>query len=232
MVFRIDPVNPEKILLILAIPSREQTAEEILDLFARVNLLMLQPVAGDVLSEAGHSLRQKLRIGLSDLTVRHSLFQQRLQDRSALVTCPDRERPYRGIDVTGVVIVKETPFVLLDEVKIGVQYAVETLQSGPGCLSGGLYAALEQPGVLDHEIDEHVIFALEVEVERTDRKPGPLDDLFDPERRKPLLVNQTVGRLQYSLPHLRIRRPQAAPLPPGRSYRFDLLQIGFSLISI
>jgi hypothetical protein len=50
-----------------------------LDLFARVDILVLQPVANNVLVQPYYSLGEQFGIGLSDLSSRHSLFQQRSQ---------------------------------------------------------------------------------------------------------------------------------------------------------
>src|SRR5262245_47188159 len=92
-----------------------------LDLFARVDILVLQPIACNVLVQPHHSLGEQFGIGLSDLSSRHSLFQQGSQSYGALVTGPDRKRPHRGVHVTDTVVVKKPSLVFFNKIQIGVQ---------------------------------------------------------------------------------------------------------------
>src|SRR5262245_52737826 len=144
--------------------------EKTFDFFACVDFLMLQPVAGNVLGQSHHGLRQQLRISPSDLSSRHACFKERSQNRCALITRPDRKRTYRGVYVTDVVIVKEPALVFLYEVQVSVQHPVKTLQNGSICQRRPFQTALELPRVFDHEIDKEVVFAFEVQVKCPYRK--------------------------------------------------------------
>src|SRR5262245_35630294 len=108
--------------------------KKILDLFARVDLLVLQPVAHNVLVQPHYSLGEQFGIGLSDLSSRHSLLEQWSQSRGALATCPSRKRSHRGVHVTDVVVVKEPELVFLNKVQIGVQHLNYTLKNSSSSL--------------------------------------------------------------------------------------------------
>src|SRR5215468_2172623 len=118
---------------------------------------MLEPIARNVLGQSHHCLGKQLRISLSDLSLRHSLFQKWTQSRGALITGPDRKRSYRGVQVTDVVVIKEPTLVFLDKIQIGVQHLTkETLQNCSRCLRGDFQTAPELPCAFDHEIDEKI----------------------------------------------------------------------------
>jgi len=102
------------------------------------------------------------------------------------------------------------------------------LQNGSRRLRGGFQTAPEFARVFDHEIDEEIVFALEVQIKCAYREVRPINYLFDPKRRKSLLMNQFVRRFQQPPPHLRIRSSKTPTLTHRCSNSFDLLQLGFS----
>jgi hypothetical protein len=65
-----------KLFFSAVVASTKKMEEKILDLFACINLLVLQPVARNMLCQSNHGLGEQFGIGLSDFSSRHSLFQQ------------------------------------------------------------------------------------------------------------------------------------------------------------
>src|SRR5262249_57271865 len=127
--------------------------------------------------------------------------------------------------MTDVVIVKKPSLVFFNKVQISVRYLSQTLQNTACRLRGGFQAAPELARVLDHEIDEEVVFALEVQIKGAYREIRPINYLFDPQRRKSLLMNQMVRSFQQPPPHLRIRSSKTPTLTHTCSNSFDLLQL-------
>jgi hypothetical protein len=118
--------------------------------------------------------------------------------------------------------------VFFNKVQIGVQHLTQTLQNAARRLRGGFQTALEFSRVFDHEIDEEIVFAFEIQVKGAYREVRTINYFLDPQRRKPLLVYQVVRRFQQPSPHLRIRSAKAATLTQGCPNSFDLLQLSFS----
>src|SRR5262249_35546801 len=120
--------------------------------------------------------------------------------------------------------------VFLDKIQIGVQHLTkETLQNCSRCLRGDFQTAPELPGAFDHEIDEKIVFTLEVQIESAYRELCTLYNLLDPKRTKSLRVNHVASSIKSPTSYLRIRSAKTPALTPRCSNSFYLLQLSYSL---
>lgn len=149
-----------------------------------------------------------------DLALRHRLLQHGPEVVRVLLDGPCRQWTYDGLDVAGLQEVQEAGLGLGDEVEIDVKGAGQSFDGRPWWQAGPPAPGLEALGDSDHEADEQVVLAFEVEVEVSYRQFGTAREILHAQRGPAVLLDDLRGRLQQAAAYLRVGYAEPSALWP------------------